>query len=52
MQVVAGKYMVDQQAVRVIGRAPFHDTVRCDGCGTTPPMHAEGSLHRIQLPVV
>ncbi len=28
LQIVAGKYMVPQDAVRVLGRPPFHDMVR------------------------
>lgn len=28
LQVVAGKYMVAQESVRVLGRSPFHDLVR------------------------
>jgi CCR4-NOT complex subunit CAF16 len=33
LQIVAGKYMVPQEAVRVLGRAPFHDLVSTTGMG-------------------
>jgi ABC-type molybdenum transport system ATPase subunit/photorepair protein PhrA len=28
LQILAGKYMVGQEMVRVLGRPPFHDMVR------------------------